>query len=300
MNNIIRSDKKGKSGFTCITNEILQSKTLKAAEVGILVYLLSLPADYVIHKSTIWRQMRIGRDQFNNVWKELVRMGYIQTFKYKVASSKSNFYYRHVVYEIPVIIENQIECTQEDNSRILETSDWEIVPIQSNNTNDPASVSNHRNEVKVRHGQNEKDQILLDQPLLDEKTNVEEPSIVPHPQLRFGSVRDNQEDQQKAFSIGGSLQEGKPVPNIAKAGEQELTISRGNPFDWPEEFEPDENDIGDFQNAIDDLFTDKFPTWKKLLKSKPLHAFLQETSKVHAYMPEIIEMISILKKHYLK
>lgn len=101
MINIIRSEKKGKAGFTCISNEILQSKTLKPHEIGVLVHLLSLPIDFVIHKSSIWKQMNIGRDQFDKAWKNLVRLRYIQSIKYRNDDLKNTFGYRHIVYETP-------------------------------------------------------------------------------------------------------------------------------------------------------------------------------------------------------
>lgn len=299
MNNIIRSDKKGKGGFTCISNEILQSKALKPAEVGILVYLLSLPADFVIHKSTIWRQIKIGRDQFNKVWKQLTKLGYIQTIKYRDNSSGSQFTYRHVIHENPVPVENLAGNKKDEISRTLETSDWETVHIKSNNTNDPASVSNHRNGVEVRHGQNGPNQNMLGQNILGPNSMNDDRSIVPHPQLRFGSVRDNEVDQQTGLSTDGYIPAEKPVPNIAKPWEQEATISRGSPVILEEEFVLTEADFIKWMIVTDDLFKDKFPNWEKMLKNKPLHTFLQETRSVHTGMPEIIDMMSILKK-YLK
>lgn len=311
MINIIRSGKKGKVGFTSISNEILQSKTLKPNEVGIIVHLLSLSKDFVIHKSSIWKQMNIGRDQFDKAWKNLVRLGYIQTIKYREDDSKKTFGYRHIVYEIPQSPENQCtdnQYTEKQDIRTLITSDWKPGCIQSNNTKDTGTVSNSRNEVEVRHGQQ-----ILDQQILDQRKTIENDlQIVPPPQLRFGSVRDNGEDQIKKTSTEEQIREPKVVASTKNSGSGVSIYSIGKQagiqkipvYDiatdiFPEEFEPDEVEINRFIAAIDDLYKDEFPNWQKLLRKKLLHTFLQETSKVHGGMPEIVEMITIIHQ-YLK
>ncbi len=336
MINIIRSEKKGKVGFTNISNEILQSKTLKPNEVGILVHLLSLPIDFVIHKSSIWKQMNIGRDQFDKAWKNLVRLGYIQTIKYRKDNSKKTFGYRHIVYEIPQSPENQCmdnQYTDKQDNRTLISSNWKSGCIQSNNTKDTGTVSNSRNEVEVRHGQQilEKqildqqildqqildqqilDQQILDQKILDPGNNIEENlPIVPHPPLRCGGGRDNEEDQVRATPTKEQIKEARIIAPTEVSGSGVSIYSIGKQawiqnkpvYDigtdsFPEEIELDETEISSFMAAIDDLFKDKFPDWKKSLKIKYLHTFLQETSKVHGGVPEIIEMITIIQQ-YLK
>ena len=74
---ILRSKKTGKSRYTPISNEILQSSELTPEEKSILVHLLSLPEDWVVYKGIIWRHMNMGRDRFNKNWKGLVDKGYI-------------------------------------------------------------------------------------------------------------------------------------------------------------------------------------------------------------------------------
>ena len=340
MINIIRSEKKGKVGYTNISNEILQSKTLRPHEIGVLVHLLSLPADYVIHKSSIWKQMNIGRDQFDKVWKKLVQLGYIQTIKYRKNDSKKTFGYRHIVNEIPQSPENQCTDNQYTDNQYsdvgdihtLISSNWKPGCIQTNNTNDSGTVSNSRNGVKVRHGQtpdqnipdqnipdhyipdqNKPEQNILDQKIPDPGNIIlEDVPIVPHPQLRFGSVRDNEEDQNKTSTkvqiteakettSTGISDSGVDISSVGKrAWIQKLPIyDITNDFS-PEAFEPDETDINNFMDVLEDLFQDEFPYWKKSLKKKPLHTFLQETSKVHGGVPEIMEMVSILKWHLFK
>jgi DNA-binding MarR family transcriptional regulator len=66
---------------TLISNEILQSRILEPEEKSILVHLLSLPIDYNILKTEIWKDMNIGRDRFDKHWKGLVQKGYIEAIK---------------------------------------------------------------------------------------------------------------------------------------------------------------------------------------------------------------------------
>ena len=98
---IIRSEKNRDTPYTCISNEILQSKVLTTDEKSVLVHLLSLPETWIINKTTIWRLMKIGRDRFNNAWTGLEKEGYIVS---KKLIGKNNLIagYNHIVYEVPV------------------------------------------------------------------------------------------------------------------------------------------------------------------------------------------------------
>jgi DNA-binding MarR family transcriptional regulator len=76
---ILREPKKGKAGYTPISNDILQSSTLTSSEKSILVHFLSLPKSFVIIKKDIWKKMNIGRDAFNKAWKGLEKHGYVKS-----------------------------------------------------------------------------------------------------------------------------------------------------------------------------------------------------------------------------
>lgn len=102
---ILRSKKTGKSRYTPISNEILQSSDLTPEEKSILVHLLSLPEDWVVYKGIIWRHMNMGRDRFNKNWKGLVDKGYIISIR--VIDTETNLIkgWNHIVYEEPVLSE---------------------------------------------------------------------------------------------------------------------------------------------------------------------------------------------------
>lgn len=100
---IVRSKKNGKSRYTPISNDILQSKILNPEQKSILVHLLSLPEDWVVYKTEIWKDMNIGRDRFNKAWTELVKLGYIVSVKMIDTSSNLIKGFNHIVYEEPVV-----------------------------------------------------------------------------------------------------------------------------------------------------------------------------------------------------
>jgi hypothetical protein len=125
---IVRSKKNGKSRYTPINNDILQSKILTAEQKSILVHLLSLPEDWIVYKTEIWKDMNIGRDRFNKSWAGLVELGYIVSVKMIDTTSNLIKGYNHVVYEQPIsdllslgLTENQVtrnsECIQSTNEQ---------------------------------------------------------------------------------------------------------------------------------------------------------------------------------------
>jgi DNA-directed RNA polymerase subunit E'/Rpb7 len=138
---IVRSKKTGKSRYTPISNEIIQSKTLTIEERGVLIYLLSLPEDWVIYKKYIWKDINIGRDKFNRIWANLVKYGYIVSIKVIDTNSNLIVGYNHVVYEEPVL----------PNIGVTENQDYrESVPIQSTNI-ESNNIQNNKIESNIEH-----------------------------------------------------------------------------------------------------------------------------------------------------
>lgn len=110
---ILRSRKNGKSRYTAINNDILQSKTLTAQEKSILVHLLSLPENWIVYKGLIWKDMNMGREQFNKHWKGLVEKGYVVSIR--MIDKETNLVkgWNHVVYEEPVLANDGIDQVSE-------------------------------------------------------------------------------------------------------------------------------------------------------------------------------------------
>jgi hypothetical protein len=143
---ILRSRKNGKTRYTAISNDILQSKTLTPQEKSILVHLLSLPETWIVYKGLIWKEMNMGREQFNKHWKGLVEKGYVLSIR--MIDKETNLVkgWNHVVYEEPVLHEDGIdqssdlpnlgqsenpslnkEDIEESNNEIKELTNKEIV-----------------------------------------------------------------------------------------------------------------------------------------------------------------------------
>lgn len=133
---IVRSKKNGKSRYTPISNEILQSKTLTAEQKSILVHLLSLPEDWVVYKTEIWKDMNMGRDRFNKSWTGLVGLGYIVSVK--MIDTETNLIkgYNHIVYEEPASDLPNIGLTENQATRdsvCIQSTNLQSNNLQSNN-----------------------------------------------------------------------------------------------------------------------------------------------------------------------
>ena len=80
MNNtgqICRSKKNAQSRYTMIDNAILQNWEMSTEEKAILIYLLSMPENWVVLKTKLISDCNIGRDRFNRAWKALQEKGYV-------------------------------------------------------------------------------------------------------------------------------------------------------------------------------------------------------------------------------
>ena len=133
---IVRSKKNGKSRYTPISNDILQSKTLTSEQKSILVHLLSLPEDWVVYKTEIWKDMNIGRDRFNKSWTALVELGYIVSVKMIDTNTNLIRGYNHIVYEEPVsdlpnLGVTEIQATREPEC--IQSNKIQSNKLQSNN-----------------------------------------------------------------------------------------------------------------------------------------------------------------------
>lgn len=118
--NIVRSRKTGRSRYTPITNDILQSRDLTPEEKSILIYLLSMPENWVVMKKKLFEWANFGRDSVNKAWRGLIEKGYVVSIR--VFNAKGQFVgWNHVVYEEPVLD----ETTQKEETELLKTRESE-------------------------------------------------------------------------------------------------------------------------------------------------------------------------------
>ncbi len=98
--NIVRSKKTGKDRYTPISTLLIQNETLTADARMMLIYLLSLPADWIVRKGWLHKQMvGMSRRKFNDAFKLLVEKDYIHQYQQYKGNIKNGFNY--VVYEEP-------------------------------------------------------------------------------------------------------------------------------------------------------------------------------------------------------
>jgi len=103
-----------------------QSTTLMIDEKGLLLYMLSLPHDWVLYRSNLYKSMPDAPGTIDRVFKSLQSKGYI--ISSKTVDEKGKFTgWDHVVYDEP-------QTRHEDLPMSGFTEVGESCPIQSNNS----------------------------------------------------------------------------------------------------------------------------------------------------------------------
>lgn len=74
--NLIKRTRREKN-FTIIGNEILTRTDMGFEAKGLLCYILSLPDDWVVHKSVIQKEFKMGRRVVDRLFKEMECAGYV-------------------------------------------------------------------------------------------------------------------------------------------------------------------------------------------------------------------------------
>lgn len=64
--------------FTVITNEVVNDTELSAEALGVLVYLLGRPHDWIVQQTQLSDRFQCGRDRMLRIIKELIVIGYIR------------------------------------------------------------------------------------------------------------------------------------------------------------------------------------------------------------------------------
>ncbi len=119
---IIKS--KHASDYTIIPNIVFKSG-LSMDAIGLLAYLLSLPHDWVVYKTTLHLQMDCGKTKLDGAFKELQATGFILSVRKQKSNGKIE--YEHIVYDKPYNGEPSPEkpCTEKpstENPTLLNTN----------------------------------------------------------------------------------------------------------------------------------------------------------------------------------
>lgn len=87
--------------FTVVPNAIAQNKNLSLEEKGLMAYLLSLPSDWVLFKSSLHKVMNEKEGKVDKAFKALQSKGYILSTK-QVGSDGRFLGWNHIVYETAI------------------------------------------------------------------------------------------------------------------------------------------------------------------------------------------------------
>lgn len=134
---IIRSPKRGSVRYTPISNDVIQNKNLSFEARGLLIYILSLPQDWVLVKSNIQKQSSIGTCQFNRIWKELTNAGYIYSEKVRNPDTGVFIGWAHIAYEEPNDVNTELGKVR-----------YRITPKSDNHTITKETVNTKQTRIK--------------------------------------------------------------------------------------------------------------------------------------------------------
>lgn len=92
--------------FVRIPNDIAQ-KIHNPVAIGIVVYLLSLPLDWVVYKTHLYKHFKAGRKRIDDAFTELEELGYI--VKVQKINEKGQFDgVEYICYDLPVLPDAQL------------------------------------------------------------------------------------------------------------------------------------------------------------------------------------------------
>ncbi len=117
--------------FTVLANGTLRDERLSLESVGLLVRLLSRPADWTVRFEALRRESRVGRDKLRRIFQELAGAGYI--VRRRVRRRNGKFHWLTEVHEVP------------------QTSDWKSV--SGSQTSDLKTVGGKQTHIQIQKRQ---------------------------------------------------------------------------------------------------------------------------------------------------
>lgn len=91
-----------------LSNKLLQDCTITIEEKGMLVYLLSLPSDWVLYKKNLPEKTNESKGTIDRVFKQLQEKGYVLSVKVIDPTTKVFKGWNHIVYEEPILDKTDI------------------------------------------------------------------------------------------------------------------------------------------------------------------------------------------------
>lgn len=97
---LIKRTKRDKN-FSVIGNEVFNC-VLKADTLGVLVYILHLPDDWILRKTQLCSRFNMGRDKMDRIFKELKAAGFIGDIVMVRGTSGKFDGVNYLVYDYPI------------------------------------------------------------------------------------------------------------------------------------------------------------------------------------------------------
>lgn len=131
---IIRSVDSTPNHFTPLSNKLLQDMRLSLDTRGLLAFIISLPADWIVYKENIQKQLGFGRKRMDRMWNESKKYGYLQSKKFRESNGTWN--YEYTITDVPL----------------------STVPLSNDgSTDDGKGYTKQSNHLQNTHLQNKKD-----------------------------------------------------------------------------------------------------------------------------------------------
>ena len=242
---IIKS--KHSSNFTVIPNDVFKVG-LSLDAIGLLAYLLSLPHDWIIYKTNLHNQLKVGRDKLDRCFKELQGEGYI--ISVKNFKSDGTIEWEHIVYDYPYNGNPPTEKPSTDKPHMVKPS----MVKPSTDNQQLLNKEYQRNNTKEINTKETLQNPLLDFEILDElsfdlfwdlydKKTGKETCIKLYNKL-------SREDKEKIFNHIPLYKEARPDKQYRKDPQTYLRNKT-----WNDEIVMPKNDMGlsNFINTINDI-----------------------------------------------
>ncbi|MDD4211628.1 MAG: hypothetical protein PHC46_04515 [Clostridia bacterium] len=122
-----------RKNYTIVDNFCLQDSNLSYAETGLMAYLLHLPTDWEINQRHIESAKTDGRDKVRNLFKSLIKKGYL--VKKDARDECGKFAVEYDVYERPTQVNFEVIHSQVNRDGFTDTAQPTTVNRPQLNTN---------------------------------------------------------------------------------------------------------------------------------------------------------------------
>lgn len=158
-----------RKNFLIVRNNLLQNKNISFESKGLLLMMLSLPDDFIIHKTWIMKEYKIGKHKINKMFKELEENGYLASLEMLVKDGR--FIGRnYMIYESPENNVAEISPFSKKNDTVSDFPSTENPPTEIPPTEKQYTKKNiplQRTEIKKEHTLKKGDDVFFS---LDECT----------------------------------------------------------------------------------------------------------------------------------